>query len=332
MSLTLDYLLRDIRPILEAPDTEEVCINGPGVMFVYAAGKFTAHPTSLTATDIENIAIVAAAQRRQDVSMRQPLLATDLAGAGRLQAVLPPCVEAGQPSLTIRRGSSFSPTIDQLASGGLFTKTRGRRRDANPADADLIGFYQGEHWEDFFRLAVQAKKTIVLVGETASGKTTFAKALIDHIPRHERLLTIEDTPEWTNLPHANRVAMFYDKNKASPVQASDLVEAALRMRIGRLLLQEIRDGGAANAFLQCLQSGHPGGITTLHASSAEQAFDRLRGMIKQTQGGAAMSDADVLGQLHSLIDVVAHCQRGPDGFSISEVWFAPVALAEREAA
>ncbi|MDB5848225.1 MAG: type secretion system protein VirB11 [Rhodoferax sp.] len=332
MSATLNHLLRDLRPFLDDPDVEEICINGPGTLWLWKHGQFTAYPTTLRAIDIENIAIVAGALRRQNVGHNQPLLATDLGGAGRLQVVLPPCVEAGKPSLTIRRGSSFSPTIAHLASGGLFTKTRGRRRDGNAADSDLVRLYHAGDWHAFFEVAVRAKKTIVLAGETASGKTTLAKALIDSIPLHERLITIEDTPEWTNLPHPNRVALYYDKNKSSNVQAGDLVEAALRMRIGRLLLQEIRDGSAATAFLQALQSGHAGGITTVHATSAEGTFDRLRVMIKQVPSGASMADADVMTQLQSLIDVVAHCQRGPDGFSISEVWFAPVALAQQVAA
>jgi type IV secretion system protein VirB11 len=242
-----------------------------------------------------------------------------------LNVVLPPHVEEGKPSLTIRRGSSFSPSLAQLGAGGLFDQTRGRARIRNAADVRLMELYRAEKWQQFFHQAVLAKKTIVACGETGSGKTTFAKALIDSIPREERLITIEDTPEWTNLPHENKVCMFYDKH--GKIQAADLVQAALRMRIGRLLVQELRDGRAANGFLEALQTGTPGGITTIHAMDCKQTFVRLKTMIKQTDGGAALDDRDLISQLHSLIDIVVHCERPPGGaFALSEVWFAPVSL------
>ena len=333
MSHTLDYLLHPLRRYLDDPAVEELCVNGPGGAFIYAKGAFTFHPLDLSARDIENIAIVAGAQRRQNVGPNASLLATDLDGQGRLQAVLPPNVPEGRPSLTIRRGSTFNPSIEDLAKGGLFSQTRGEKRAANAADERLIALYQAEQWEEFFRAAVQANKTIVACGVTASGKTTFAKALIDSIPLDVRLITIEDTPEWTEIPHKNWVSLLYDKE--GRVQAGHLVEAALRMRIGRLLVQEIRDGNAANAFLHALQSGHPGGITTIHATDCENMFIRLRTMVKQTPAGAALSDVDLIGQLQSLIDIVVHCHR-PEGRkpTISEVWFSPLSArqAQREAA
>ena len=93
------------------------------------------------------------------------------------------------------------------------------------------------------------------------------------------------------------------------------------MRIGRLFLQEIRDGAAAVAFLIALQTGHQGGITTIHASDCNAVFDRLRILIKQTPGGAAVSDADIMSQLRSLIDVVIHAARDGNAFVVDEIWY-----------
>jgi type IV secretion system protein VirB11 len=325
MSHTLAHLLKPFRPYLDDPGVEDICVNEPGHCFIYASGGFSKQPLDLRAFDIENVAIVAAAQRRRNAGPNDPLVGTDLPGDGRLNVVLPPHVEEGKPSLTIRRGSSFSPSLAQLGAGGLFDQTRGRARIRNAADVRLMELYRAEKWQQFFHQAVLAKKTIVACGETGSGKTTFAKALIDSIPREERLITIEDTPEWTNLPHENKVCMFYDKH--GKIQAADLVQAALRMRIGRLLVQELRDGRAANGFLEALQTGTPGGITTIHAMDCKQTFVRLKTMIKQTDGGAALDDRDLISQLHSLIDIVVHCERPPGGaFALSEVWFAPVSL------
>ena len=121
-------------------------------------------------------------------------------------------------------------------------------------------------------------------------------------PPEERLITIEDAPELRGLDrlHPNSVSLYYDKDGKGGVTASVLVEAALRMRIGRLFLQEIRDGVGAIAFLLALQTGHTGGITTIHASDCLAVFDRLRVLVKQAPGGASISDTDITTQLRSL--------------------------------
>lgn len=326
MSITLDHLLSPLSPWLDDPAVEEVCINAPGEVWIWRAGQFARHPVSFEPLDIEDIAIVAAAQRRQDVDATRPLLSTDLAGRGRLQAVLPPCVAEGFPSLTVRRGSDDWPSLDQLARGGLFRKVKQIRHGPGEADAELMELYRAEDWPAFLRLAVRNKKTIIACGQNASGKTHLSKALIAEIPEAERLITIEDSPELRGLRHPNRVQLYYDKNAPEGMpRASDLVEAALRMRIGRLFLQEIRDGKAALAFLLALQTGHPGGITTIHATDCKAVFDRLRVMIKQVSDGAAISDTDISDQLHQLVDVIVHTERSDKAFAVDEVWFRPAA-------
>jgi type IV secretion system protein VirB11 len=89
---------------------------------------------------------------------------------------------AGTLSLTIRRPSSFAPTIGSLAAGGLFARTEASGRRVHPLDAELAELHRAKDWERFFPLAVQAKKTLIATGDTGSGKTTFAKALIQAIP------------------------------------------------------------------------------------------------------------------------------------------------------
>ena len=321
MSVTLDYLLEPVSHWLDDQAVEEVCINGPGEAWVYSRGAFARHDVPALDVDwIEDIAIVAAAQRRQDISHRRPLLATDLVGRGRLQAVIYPCVAGDRPSLTIRRGSVEWPTLESLAAGGLFKHAQAQRNTVD--DDDLLALYRAHSWHAFIALAVRKKKTIVICGENASGKTHISKAALGEVPLDERLITIEDAPELRGLPHPNRVSLYYDKDaEDGAITASELVEAALRMRIGRLFLQEIRDGAAAIAFLLALQTGHRGGITTIHATDCTSVFDRLRVLIKQTPGGAAVSDADITSQLYSLIDVVVHAARDGSTFMVDEVWF-----------
>jgi type IV secretion system protein VirB11 len=146
-----------------------------------------------------------------------------------------------------------------------------------------------------------------------------ARALAKEIPLHERIITAEDTPEFgRSIPHRNRVSLLYDKHGKGP-GPTKLVEAALRMRIGRFMFQELRDGPATLAFMAVLNSGHAGSITTLHAGSAADAFDRLRLMVKETQAGAAMADTDIIARLRALIDVVIHCDLSADGRRVREV-------------
>ena len=117
MSVTLDHLLEPIADWLDDAAVEEVCIQKPGECWVYSAGEFTRHDVDLDADEIEDIAIVAAAQRRQDISHARPLLATDLVGRGRLQACLYPCVAEGRPE------PHHPPRLRCLADAG----TAGRR-------------------------------------------------------------------------------------------------------------------------------------------------------------------------------------------------------------
>lgn len=324
-SNTLTSLLEPLAPSLADPKIEEIIINEPGACWIWRAGAFERHAVSLDADDVMDIGIVAGAQRRQDVGPECPLLSTDLQGLGRLQVVLPNCVAEGKPALVIRRGNSFSPSLDDLTAAGLFKGTRGRRGGPSKADAQLLELYRREDWARFFPAAVLARKTIVACGETASGKTTFAKGLINAVPLHERLITIEDTPEWTDLPHPNQVNLFYSKDAREGVGVTprELVGAALRMRIGRLLVQELRDGLAAFAFLRALASGHPGGITTVHAANPEEALSAIGLMLKEPSAGGSMTEEDVQRMLHMRIDVVVHCARHGQEFGISEVWFNP---------
>lgn len=333
MSATLDSLLEPLLPFWEEPGVEEICIQEPNVVWIWKDGKFERREVAMDADDIEDLVHVAAAQTRKDVTERNPLLSCDVPREGRMQAVLFPCVARGFPSVTIRIGDDEWPTLAQYEESGFFKNTRSTRRGISDVDRELAKLYCAEDWVAFFRLAVRSKKTIVGCGETASGKTRFSKALLNEVPLSERLITAEDAPELKKLPHPNRVMLYYNKQAKGNGDGLgptvvELVEAALRMRIGRFFLQEIRDGMAALAFLSALMSGHPGAITTLHAASPNEAFDRLRVELKKTSAGAAVSDADITKNLQNNIDIVCHFDRNGNVFSMSEVWFKPVALGE----
>ena len=324
---TLRLLLEPVAGFLADAAVTDVVVNRPGEAGVERAGSWSWHAVpELTFERLDAIATLCAALSQQDVGPERPLCASVLPDGQRVQVCRPPAVAAGTLSLTIRRPSDFVPTIAGLAAGGLFDHTEPAASRVHPRDAELLALHRARDWERFFPLAVRAKKTVIVTGDTGSGKTTFAKALIQAIPLDERLITIEDTAEFIGLPQRNRVALFYSKGGQglARVQSEDLIEAALRMRPDRILMQELRDG-AAFTFLRALAAGHPGAITTCHAGGAAEAFDALRLMVKQHVAGRHLADADVRALLRQRVDVIAHCRRGPGGFAIEEVFFDPLA-------
>ncbi|CAO3441210.1 P-type DNA transfer ATPase VirB11 [Azospirillum endophyticum] len=324
---TLRLLLEPLTALLADPEVTELVVNRPGEAGVERAGVWSWHGLpELGFARLDAIATLCAALSQQDVGPEQPLCASVLPDGERVQIARPPAVEAGRLSLTIRRPASFVPTIASLAAGGLFARTAPATPRVHPRDAELRTLHRAGDWERFFPLAVRAKKTVIVTGDTGSGKTTVAKALIQAIAPEERLVTIEDTAEFTGLPQRNRVALFYSKGGQglARLRPEALIEAALRMRPDRIVMQELRDG-AAFPFLRALAAGHPGAVTTCHAGSAAGAFDALRLMVKQHEAGRHLADADVQALLRRHIDVVAHCRRGADGFTIEEVFFDPPA-------
>jgi len=312
---TLRLMLRPIQAWLDDPDVTEICVNQPGELWVEKRGGWHSEATPLTFNDLDAIITLAAALTSQDVGPDQPLCATTLPDGQRVQICREPAVAPGLISMTIRRPSSFVPTVSRLAEGGLFIDRPQRRELASK----MLASY-GAH-AAFLLQAVEAKKNIIIAGATGSGKTTLARALMEAIPEHERLITIEDTPEW-QLNHANRVSLYFSRGDqgTARVRCEDLLVASLRMRPDRVLLQELRSGEAFD-YLRGVVAGHPGSITTLHAGSAEGAFQALRLMIRQNSAGATLADQDVQDLLRTHIDVVVYSERQGNDFSASEVWW-----------
>ena len=174
------------------------------------------------------------------------------------------------------------------------------------------------------RLAVRARKNILVSGPTGSGKTTWTKALIREIPPEERLITIEDAQELVLDRHPNHVRLFYSKDDQGQarVRPKQLLECCLRMRPDRILLAELRAEEAFD-YLRNVNSGHPGSITSVHATSAELAFEQLVLLIKQSPGGRDLARSDIKQLLYLLIDVVIQCGMEKHERFVKEIWFQP---------
>jgi type IV secretion system protein VirB11 len=193
---------------------------------------------------------------------------------------------------------------------------------ASSADAVLAEQLKAGKWEDFLRAAVRTRKNIIVSGATGSGKTTLTKALLLEIPADERLITLEDASELRLDGHPNSVRLFYSKDEQglARVTPKKLLEACLRMRPDRVLLAELRSD-EAYYYLRNVNSGHPGSITSVHASSAMLAFEQLTLLVKESPGGRDLSREDIKALLHQLVDVVVQCGTYSRQRVVTEIWW-----------
>jgi type IV secretion system protein VirB11 len=322
---SLALALRELRPLLGAADVMELCINRPGEAYVETPAGWQRHAIPFADFDwCRRLAKLAANYTHQRVDESSPLLSASLPSGERVQIVMPPATSPGCVSITLRRPSARAWTIDDLAQAGIFDRTRGSASPPDEHDTELQHLLDGRDYTGFMRHAVLSRRNILVSGPTGSGKTTWTKALIREIPPGERLITIEDASELVLDRHPNHVRLFYSKDDQglARVTPKQLLECCLRMKPDRILLAELRAGEAFD-YLRNVNSGHPGSITSVHAASAELAFEQLVLLVKQNPSGRELARGEIRSLLHLLIDVVI--QFGVVGHQrfIKEVWFDP---------
>jgi type IV secretion system protein VirB11 len=318
----LHHYLAPLTACLAPDDVTELVINRPGELGLERRGGWEWREVpELTEPWLATLARAAAAFTAQDVTAETPICSTVLPGGERCQIVLPPA--AAQTSLTIRKPSAATLDLKAFAQQGLFDSVALATGALSQEEHALAALYEARDWPAFFQLAVVSRRNILISGATGSGKTTFAKGLVQLIPSSERLLTIEDARELT-VPHRNAVRLLYSKDGQglAKVGAKQLLESALRMRPDRILLQELRDA-TAFFYLRNVNTGHPGSITTIHADSALLAFEQLTLLVKESEGGRDLPRAEIRALLHVLVDVVVQMRRVEGQFRVSEIWYDP---------
>ena len=299
-----------LAPWLADASVTELCLNRPGEVFIERASGWTRETAAFaTLPWCQSFARLVAGATKQRVNAETPLLSASLPTGERVQVVLPPAVSAGTVAISIRRPSAQVWDLDALARGGVFERCAAVSGvAADVREQELKRRHAAGEWAEFLKLAVQLRKNVLVSGPTGSGKTTLTKGLVLEIPRDERLIVLEDAAELSLSGHPNSVRLLYSKDGQglARVTAKQLLEASLRLRPDRILLAELR-GEEAYYYLRNVNSGHPGSITSIHASSASLAFEQLTLLVKESPAGRELARADIRALLDQLIDVVVQC-------------------------
>ncbi len=276
--------------VMADPAVTDILVNGPRQVYVERFGRL--EKSDVRFRDVEHLVriiqrIAARVGRRIDES--SPMVDARLPDGSRVNATLPPATIDG-PTLSIRR----------------FGHRRLRRTDLMQ-----LGMFSPEVYE-FFDAAVRGRKNILVSGGTGSGKSTLLGALAEAIPDRERIVTIEDSAELIlDQEHVVRMETRpANVEGRGLITARDLVINALRMRPDRIIVGEVR-GGEALDMLQAMNTGHDGGMTTVHANSPRDAFARLETMV--LMAGLELPSRAIREQMVAALHLIVHVRRFEDG-------------------
>ncbi|MBP9727111.1 MAG: P-type DNA transfer ATPase VirB11 [Gammaproteobacteria bacterium] len=317
-------LLAPLQPLLNDNQISELLINRPQEVFYEKDGQLTAMDIpELTETHLKHLFQLMASENAQILNETHPLLSASLNDGSRIQCVLPPT--AKHYTLSIRRKVVRHLSLEQYEKNAYFDEakafsTRGGLSSLPEEEQELAKCYHAHDWATFIRKAIELKKNIVISGGTSSGKTTFLNACLQHIPRDQRIIILEDTRE-IDISHPNQVQLLASKGGQSKAQVNmqDLVQCCLRLRPDRIICGEIR-GKEILDFLAASSTGHEGSMTSLHANNPSIAFMRMTQMYK-LNNVPSMSDDDIMRELKEVIDVIIQIGKTPRGRRVQSVYY-----------
>jgi len=277
-----------VRDALAEPTVVEIMANPDGRVVIdrLGSGRSSAD-ASLSSEARERVIRLVADHVGIPVTREEPRLSGVLPGGERFQGFLPPVVAA--PAWSIRKRPAVIWRLEDYVSQGVL----------DPAQAEAL------------RAAAGARRNILISGGAGSGKTTLANAILaEPAFAEDRLFLIEDVPE-LQCSAWDRVQVL-TRRHPRPIGVADLVRDALRMRPDRIVIGEIRDGAAALETLKAWNTGHPGGLATVHANSAADALIRMEDLIAEV----ATPSRRALGQA---IDLIVQISRTPSGRRVEQV-------------
>ena len=327
---TINHLFTPIKHWLDDVDITEIAINKPGEVWIEKHDEWTRHSCDvLSVTYLQSMVTAVASFCNNNLSVAQPMLSATLPKGERIQCVMPPACSPDTLSIIIRKPNMTQRTLSDYQQDGFFNHVIPLSQEITPIDEKLLELKDSD-LPEFLKLAIKAQKTIVIAGGTGSGKTTFMKMLVDLIPQHQRIITIEDVHELFLLNTPNKVHLFYPSEaiQSDPITSAKLLKSCLRMKPDRILLAELR-GAETFDFVNIAASGHGGSITSCHAGSAALTFERLVTMAMKNPEAVSLPYEVIMKLLHQVIDIVIHIDNdvhsdSPIGRHITEVWFKPI--------
>src|SRR6266481_5780654 len=292
--------LGPLEPLLKDPTVSDILVNRYNKVYVERAGKL--EPTGLSFKDDAHLMqiidrIVSRVGRRVDES--SPMVDARLPDGSRVNAIIPPLALDG-PALSIRRFGTGPLVANQLVE----------LKSISPEMMELLA------------AAVRARISILISGGTGAGKTTLLNILSRYIPKHERIVTIEDAAE-LQLAQENIVRLETrppNVEGLGAIRQRQLLINSLRMRPDRIIIGEVR-GEEAFDMLQAMNTGHEGSMTTIHANTPRDALSRLESMVAMSS--LTLPERTVRQQIASAIAIVVQVSRMSDGtrkvVNISEI-------------
>jgi P-type conjugative transfer ATPase TrbB len=276
-----DALGDQICVALDDPCVVEIMLNPDGRLFIERLGHGISAAGEMTSAAAEIVIGSVAHALSSEADDERPIISGELPiGGHRFEGLLPPVVSA--PSFTIRRRASRLIPLDDYVKARVMTE----------GQADIL------------RNAVASRLNIVIAGGTGSGKTTLANAIIAEITHgapDDRIVVLEDTAE-IQCPAENVVAL----HTSDTIDMARLLKSTMRLRPDRIIVGEVRDG-AALTLLKAWNTGHPGGVATVHANSAESALRRLEQLTAEV---SQQPMHEVIGEAVDLIISIERTGRG----------------------
>ncbi|WP_273772528.1 P-type conjugative transfer ATPase TrbB [Brucella intermedia] len=290
-----DRLIRKLREAfghtlcaaLDDPAVVEIMCNPDGRLFIERLGHGVAPAGTMSALSAEIIIGSVAHALWSEADRDQPIISGELPiGGHRFEGLLPPVVVA--PAFTVRRRASQLIRLDDYVRKNVMTSAQA----------------------GFLRNAARKRLNIVVSGGTGSGKTTLANAIIAEIIEtapDDRIVVLEDTAE---IQCAAENALFL--HTSDNVDMARLLKSTMRLRPDRIIVGEVRDG-AALTLLKSWNTGHPGGVTTVHSNTAKSALRRLEQLIGEV---SQQPMREVIGEA---VDIVVSIERNGRGRRVHEI-------------
>ncbi|AQS65439.1 MULTISPECIES: P-type conjugative transfer ATPase TrbB [Rhizobium/Agrobacterium group] len=265
----------------------EIMLNPDGKLFIERLGHGVAPAGEMSPAAAEMVIGTVAHALQSEVDTEQPIISGELPiGGHRFEGLLPPVV--ARPAFTIRRRASRLIPLEDYVRTGVMT----------------------EYQAATIRSAISARLNIIISGGTGSGKTTLANAVIDEIVKsapEDRLVILEDTAE-IQCTAENAVLL----HTSDTIDMARLLKSTMRLRPDRIVVGEVRDG-AALTLLKAWNTGHPGGVATIHSNTAMSALRRLEQL---TAEASQQPMQEVIGEA---VDLVISIERTPRGRRVRDV-------------